>query len=141
MGALAGLPFAGVAGAVLPGPFWTGVVWAQTCLAGSTKAIAAAKTSQRGSKRFFLVIILGIPCLHSRAVCKRIQRLEAVRRCRQPVGAALPTVKTILNCIGHARYYRFVDFHGYLSTECRAACGFAGSIATADGRGSSAGQA
>jgi hypothetical protein len=43
------------------GPFW-----AQTGLAGSKKAIAAAKVSQRGGKRSFLVIILGIPCLFSR---------------------------------------------------------------------------
>jgi hypothetical protein len=59
---MAGTVVPGTAGAALPEGFW-----AQAGLAVSREAIAAAKISQRGGKRSFLVIILGIPCLFSRS--------------------------------------------------------------------------
>jgi hypothetical protein len=56
---MAGAEVPGMAGAALPGAFCE-----RASLAGTRVAIAAAKRSQRGSKRSFLVIILGIPCLY-----------------------------------------------------------------------------
>jgi hypothetical protein len=55
-GALAGMPCAGA----------TELFWARTGVADGRKAIAAAKKSQRESKRGFCINILGIPCLFCR---------------------------------------------------------------------------
>src|ERR1039458_4091613 len=83
MGALAGarLPGVGLPRAGLPGAGAPGVFWAWVCAAGQTKA-RAAKTSQSGSKRSLFIIILGIPCLLTRAIWRKIfvpKRQEAVQ--------------------------------------------------------------
>jgi hypothetical protein len=68
-------------------------------VAAGRKANAAASDSQKGSKRRFLVIILGIPCLFLPAQAGKFlsgrQKGGAGRRW----GAALPTVQTILTGI------------------------------------------
>jgi hypothetical protein len=69
------------------------VLWARAGLAAGSKAIAAAKMSQMGSKRIFFVIILGIPCLFGPAGERKMSTLYGEKkRLRKPLAAALPVL-------------------------------------------------
>ncbi len=99
-----GLPGASVSGGSLAGAVWAGAALAgafcaQAGNAGRRTREAAANNDHEGSKQIFGFIIQGIPRLLSRPDGK-IPFRKAERQPRQPLGAALPTVKTILTVIG-----------------------------------------